>query len=180
MPRSDLVATLSSLSRDERRQLSGLGLRFGRETIWLERLNDRRQRRLLQLLHAVHHRQVDRPLLPKELQEAPAHVNDVVARVAGYRLVAGRLVGFNRLERWSQLLHRLADQQQLKPEDPKLADLLDVAPEQVEPILRALGFVRNPRQGRLDFARRARKMSVAIPTDPHSPFAVLSHLKSRP
>jgi ATP-dependent RNA helicase SUPV3L1/SUV3 len=179
MPRADLAGTLSGLSRDERQQLSKLGLRFGRETIWLERLNDRRQRRLLLLLHAVQQRQVHPPQLPKELAVAPAQVTDIVARVAGCRLVAGRLIGFNRLEHWSQLLHRLADRQQLNPEDQNLAALLELPADQVEPVLRALGFVRNPRQGRLDFARRARKMPVAIPADPHSPFAVLSHLKAR-
>jgi hypothetical protein len=156
-----------------------LGLRFGRETIWLERLNDRRQRRLLQLLQAVHHRVMNQMPLPKDLQIAPAAVTDATARVSGHRLLAGRLVSFNRLERWSQALHRLADQQKLQPETPELATLLEVEPDLVEPILRALGFVRNPRQGRSDFARRRRKPTVPVATDPHSPFAVLAQIKPR-
>jgi ATP-dependent RNA helicase SUPV3L1/SUV3 len=179
MPRSDIADALNGLERDERRALTGLGLRFGRETIWLERLNDRRQRRLLHLLYAIHHREAHQLHLPKELQPVPAQVDDALARVAGYRLIAGHLVGFNRLERWSQLLHRLADQQQLKPDDPKLSELLEIIPDLVEPVLRALGFVRNPRQGRGDFARRRRKMAPAIPLDPHSPFAVLAQMKAR-
>jgi len=179
MPRSELAATLASLSREDRRKLMSLGLRFGRETIWLERLNDRRQRRLLQLLQAVHHRAMNQMPLPKDLQIAPAAVTDAMARVSGHRLLAGRLVSFNRLERWSQALHRLADQQKLQPETPELATLLDVAPDLVEPILRALGFVRNPRQGRSDFARRRRKPAPQVAADPHSPFAVLAQIKPR-
>jgi hypothetical protein len=127
----------------------------------------------------VHHRGMQRSLLPKELDVAPAGVTDVLARVAGYRLIAGRLVGFNRLERWSQALHRLADRQQLKPEDPQLATLLEIDPALLEQVLRALGFVRNPRQGRGDFARRRRKPVMAVPVDPHSPFAVLAQIKPR-
>jgi ATP-dependent RNA helicase SUPV3L1/SUV3 len=179
MPRSELAETLASLGRTERRQLMALGLRFGRETIWLDRLNDRRQRRLLYLLHGVHHRQMQRSPMPKELQVAASETTDALARVAGYRLIAGRLIGFNRLERWSQALHRLADQQHLKPEDPQLATLLDIDPGLLLPVLRALGFVRNPRQGRGDFARRRRKPVVATPADPHSPFAVLAQIKPR-
>lgn len=179
MPRSELAETLASLSRDDRRRLMAHGLRFGRETIWLERINDRRQRRLLQLLQAVHHRQMHHLTLPKELQAAPAATTDAMARVAGYRLVAGRLVGFNHLERWSQALHRLADQKQLKPEDPQLAAVLDIEPALVEPVLRALGFVRNPRHGQGDFARRRRKPAAPMPADPHSPFAVLAQIKPR-
>lgn len=117
--------------------------------------------------------------LPKDLQIAPAAVTDAMARVAGYRLLAGRLVSFNRLERWSQMLHRLADQQKLQPEALELATLLDVEPALVEPILRALGFVRNPRQGRSDFARRRRKPAPQAAADPHSPFAVLAQIKPR-
>jgi ATP-dependent RNA helicase SUPV3L1/SUV3 len=179
MPRSELAATLTSLGREDRRKLMSLGLRFGRETIWLERLNDRRQRRLLQLLQAVHHRAMREMPLPKDLQLAPAAVTDAMARVAGYRLVADRLVSFNRLERWSQALHRLVDQQKLQPEAPALATLLEVEPGLVEPILRALGFVRNSRQGRGDFARPRRKPSAPVATDPHSPFAVLAQIKPR-
>jgi hypothetical protein len=95
-------------------------------------------------------------------------------------LIAGRLVSFNRLERWSQALHRLADQKQLKTDDPQLATLLEIDPTLLEPLLRDLGFVRNARQGRGDFARRRRKPAVAAPVDPHSPFAVLAQIKPRP
>jgi ATP-dependent RNA helicase SUPV3L1/SUV3 len=179
MPRGELAETLANLSREDRGKLMSLGLRFGRETIWLDRLNDRRQRRLLQLLHAVHHRQMQRSPLPQELAVAPGGVTDALARVAGYRLIAGRLVGFNRLERWSQALHRLADRHQLKPDDPQLATVLELDPALLEPVLRALGFVRNPRQGRGDFARRRRRPAAAAPVDPHSPFAVLAQIKPR-
>jgi ATP-dependent RNA helicase SUPV3L1/SUV3 len=180
MSRHGLAESLVSLSREDRHKLMSLGLRFGRETVWLERLNDRRQRRLLHLLYAVHHRQMQRSPLPKELQPPSAGVTDALARVAGYRLIAGRLVGFNRLERWSQALHRLADHKQLKPDDPQLATLLEIDPALLEPLLRDLGFVRNPRQGRGDFARRRRKPVIAAPIDPHSPFAVLAQIKPRP
>jgi len=178
VPREEIAAQLAMLGRDERRQLAGLGLRLGRETVWLQRLNDRRQRRLLLLLHATYHRLPLRPTLPQEL-DLPSHgLVDATARVGGQRLVAGRLVGFERLEHWSTSLHRLASTHRLKLNDPGLASLLGVPPEMIEPILRALGFVRNVRADKNSFARRRkRQLPPAAAVDPQSPFAVLAALK---
>ncbi len=178
VPREEIATQLAMLGRDERRQLADLGLRLGRETVWLQRLNDRRQRRLLLLLHATYHRLPLRPTLPQEL-DLPSHgLVDATARVGGQRLVAGRLVGFERLEHWSTSLHRLASTHRLKLNDPGLASLLGVPPEMIEPILRALGFVRNVRADKNSFARRRkRQLPPAAAVDPQSPFAVLAALK---
>ncbi|MET1028723.1 MAG: helicase-related protein [Dongiaceae bacterium] len=178
VPREEIAAQLAMLAREERRRLADLGLRFGRETIWLQRLNDRRQRRLLLLLHATYRRLPLRPTLPRELDVPPAGLNDATARVGGQRLIAGRLVGFERLEHWSANLHRLASSNRLTLNDPGLAVLLGVPPDMIEPILRALGFVRNVRADKDGFARRRkRQMPPPAAVNPQSPFAVLAALK---
>ncbi len=178
LPRTEIAAQLAVLSREERKALNKLGLRLGRETIWLRYLNDRRRRRLLLLLHTTYRRLSDRPGLQKDLAVPAPGVTDAVARVGGQRLIAGRLVGFELLEHWSAQLHRLASAKRLKLDDPDLATLLDLPPEMIEPTLRALGFARNQRAGKGAFGHRRRPPAPpAAVIDPQSPFAVLAGLK---
>lgn len=178
MPRSEIAAQLAALSREERQQLASLGLRIGRETVWVQRLSDRRQRRLLLLLHAVH-RRLPLPIAPlPELAPAPAGIDDATARVGGRRLIAGHLIDFGRLEHWSGGLHRLAEARRLDLADETLPTRLDMPAALIEPVLRALGFVRKDHGGSSGFARRRKRPAPQkAGIDPRSPFAVLAGLK---
>ncbi|MDY0882188.1 helicase-related protein [Dongia soli] len=179
MPRSEIAPQLAALSREERQQLSSLGLRIGRETVWVQRLNDRRQRRLLLLLHAVH-RRLKLPIAPlPELAAAPVGMDDATARVGGRRLIAGHVVDFGRLERWSGDLHRLAEARRLDLADETLPTQLNMPAALIAPVLRALGFVPKERGGASGFARRRKRQAQHKPDiDPRSPFAVLAGLKA--
>ena len=56
LTRESVRAQLGALTSADRKALAALGVRIGAVTIWLGRLDDRRQRRLLGLLAALWHR----------------------------------------------------------------------------------------------------------------------------
>ena len=54
LPRRQVAQQIAELGKEDRRRLRALGLRLGRETVWLPTLGGRASRRLLMRLQAIH------------------------------------------------------------------------------------------------------------------------------
>ncbi len=178
LPRRRVAQQVAELGKEERRLLKALGLRLGRETIWLPALSGRATRRLLMRLQAIH-AQSARPLpdLAGDLPRLAEPVAPEVLLAAGYHAVDGHAIGFDHLERLAERAHRLADQGALKW-DSALAAALEVPQELVRPLLGALDFVAEGKRTEEHYKRRRRRPDPpAAPVDPNSPFSVLARLR---
>lgn len=181
LPRRRVAQQVTELGKEERRLLRALGLRLGRETIWLPALSGRNTRRLLMRLQAIH-AQSARPLpeLAGDLPALPEGVAPEVLLAAGYRAVNGHAIAFEHLERLAERAHRLAAQGALKW-DAALAAALEVPQELVRPLLGELDFVAEGKRAEENYKRRRRRPAPpAAPVDPNSPFSVLARLRETP
>jgi ATP-dependent RNA helicase SUPV3L1/SUV3 len=181
LPRRRVAQQVAELGKEDRRLLRALGLRLGRETIWLPALSGRATRRLLMRLQAIH-AQSPRPLpeIAGDLPRLAERVPDDVLLAAGYRAIDGHAISFDHLERLAERTHRLAAQGALKW-DAALAAALEIPQELVRPLLGALDFVAEGKRAEESYKRRRRRPEPpAAPVDPNSPFSVLARLRETP
>jgi len=181
LPRRQVAQQIAELGKEDRRRLRALGLRLGRETVWLPTLGGRSSRRLLMRLQAIH-AQSARPLpdLAGDLVALPEPAPDRLLTAAGYRAVNGHALSFERLERLSERIHRLSAQGALKW-DAALAAALEVPQELVRPLLSELGFIAEGKRAEESYKRRRQlRPEPAPPPDPNSPFSVLARLRDTP
>ena len=80
----------------------------------------------------------------------------------GYRLVGGRAVRVDALERLSKAAHLLARQGAFTPTDA-LAGLVGCTAEELAPVLQALGFRRQPSDEQATFVLRRRGRQAETP-----------------
>ena len=178
VPRVRIADAVTRLTGEERQALVRLDVKFGRETVWISGLNDRRQRRVLGLLFAIHH-EIDpgrKPIL--DTTSDPALDQDWQAAV-GYRLIGGKRFEFGALERLSAKLRARAESGPVEA-DAGTAEALGLAAEDLERVIRDLGYQRHKRDGAAIFAKAKRKRTAPAPSAarPDSPFAVLAGLKA--
>ena len=184
LKRESVRAQVSSLSAADRQALAGLGVRLGAVTIWLARLEDKRQRRLLRLLAALWHRLV----LDDAGKPDPATIDpsalEAWQMASGQRVIAGRAFGFGELERLAQNLRDAAQAKTLSADDANAAKF-GMAPEMLGQMMRSLGLRATLPGGVRAPSRAARKKLPPAPRraepklDPNSPFAALSVLRER-
>jgi ATP-dependent RNA helicase SUPV3L1/SUV3 len=170
LPAERLRDAIKSLGEADRAALAKLGLRFGRETVWIGGLGDKRQRRLLGLLLAIHR------------GRDAADQDERALLAAGKRRIGGKLFEFGALERVSALLRRRSKAGAISA-DAETAAGCRLDPDALEPVMRALGYhARHPKQAEDGAPRkftRPRRRKPAPKPEPRagSPFAALAGFK---
>ncbi|MBI2255805.1 MAG: disulfide oxidoreductase [Proteobacteria bacterium] len=184
--RETVRAQLSALSSDDRKALAALGVRIGAVTIWMGRLDDRRQRRLLGLLAALWHRLA----LDAEGKPDPARLDAIGLEAwqmaGGKRVVAGKAHAFGELERLALSLREAAHAKTLSADDTNAAKF-NMTPEELGQAMRQLGLratlpggaraPARPKRGKPNTAPKLPRPEPKI--DPNSPFAALAGLHDR-
>ena len=178
LPRRQVAQQIAELGKEDRRRLRALGLRLGRETVWLPTLGGRASRHLLMRLQAIHAQSGGAlPDLTGDVIALPQPVPDRLLAAGGYRAINGHALSFERLERLSERTHRLSAQGALKW-DAALAASLEVPQELVRPLLSELGFVAEGKRAEESYKRRRQARAAPVPPpDPNSPFSVLARLR---
>jgi ATP-dependent RNA helicase SUPV3L1/SUV3 len=178
LPRRQVAQQIAELSKEDRRRLRALGLRLGRETVWLPTLGGRAARHLRMRLQAIHAQ--NGPALPElagDLVALAVPLSDRLLAAAGYRAINGHALSFERLERLSERTHRLSTQGALKW-DAALAASLGVPQELVRPLMSELGFVAEGKPAEESYKRRRPVRPAPVPPpDPNSPFSILARLR---
>ena len=189
MPRSAGAAQIRGLSKTDRKALGALGLRLGRESVFLPALLDPGPARLGALLGAVH-RQRPLPELPApgalSFEPGPK-LDETLCRALGYRrLEHGSAIALraDALERLAHEAYRLSEQGFFAP-TPKLERQTGCGAAQLETVLTAIGYrVRRndtgvsfgrarPRKAPKRGARRGGKNGKGPGPSADSPFAKL-------
>ena len=158
VPRRAVAPQVRGLAKADRRALAGLGLRLGRESVFLPELMGPGAARLRALLHAVHVKRA-LPALPPPgvLAFAPeAALDDALCRALGYRRFenGGRAVALraDALERLAHEAYRLSEQGFFTL-TPRLKRLTGCAEAELETILAALRYQVRRDDGGLSFGR---------------------------
>ena len=170
LPTERLRESLQGLGAADRAALTKLGVRFGRETVWIGGLGDKRQRKLLGLLLSV-----------RRGGEATAP-DEAALLAAGKRRIGGTVFEFGALERVAALLRRRVKSGAISA-DAETAAACRVELNALEPVMRALGYhARHPHKTEEGAPRtfaKPRRRRPAPQTEPRagSPFAALADLK---
>ena len=193
VPRSVVEKQVLPLSRGDRGQLAGLGVRIGSETVFLPALLQRRPSRLRALLWAVHAGRDGDPALPDApgkrvtCMRADPRVPAPYYAAIGFRVVGPIAFRVDRLERLAAAARTLAAQGPFAP-TPELCELAGCAAAEIGPVLRTLGY-REQQGEPTTYQRRSRTRrrhpagrpkAHATREDPvASPFAKLRQLNLR-
>ncbi len=187
VPAADVAASLEALDLPGRRALTRVGIRFGRETVYVEPLLGPEAVRFRALLWAVRHGRAVPPL-PGARHRGKAIAVDPDLPASFYAAIGRRVLGGlalrpDRLERLAASARSRARLGRFKA-DAELAAIAGVAPGELRGVLLALGyravieesdefFVAKPRR------RGAQPRSGARPGPPREghPFAKLKELK---
>lgn len=184
--RETVRAQLSALTPVDRKTLAALGVRIGAVTIWMGRLDDRRQRRLLGLLAALWHRLA----LDAEGKPDPAKLDagglEAWQMAGGKRVIAGKSYVFGELERLALGLREAATAKTLSADEAN-ATKFNLSQEELGQTMRQLGVRATLPGGMRAPARPKRGRPGPVPKparpepkpDPDSPFAALSILHER-
>ena len=158
VPRRVVAPQVRGLAKADRRALAGLGLRLGRESVFLPELMGPGPARLRALLHAVHAKRA-LPALPPPgvLAFTPeAALDDALCRALGYRRFenGGRAVALraDALERLAHEAYRLSERGFFTL-TPRLKRLTGCAEAELETILAALRYQVRRDDGGLSFGR---------------------------
>ena len=168
LPTERLREPLNGLGEADRMALNKLGIRFGRETVWIGGLGDKRQRKLLGLLLSVHRGRDEQ--------------DEAALLAAGTRRIGGRLFEFGALERVAALLRRRAKAGAINA-DQETAAACRVELNALEPVMRALGYharhQHKPEEGAPRTFTKPRRRRPAPQAEPRagSPFAALAGFK---
>jgi ATP-dependent RNA helicase SUPV3L1/SUV3 len=175
LPRRKLADQLKGLGAEQRAALAALAVRFGRETVWIGGLNDKRQRKLLGLLLAV-----SRGQDPAALKDQAPDEAMLLAR--GQRSIGGALFEFGALESIAALLRRRSKAGPLAADaETAAACKLDVPT--LEAVMWALGYHAHGAKPAEESAPRTfakprrRRREAPQPVQPGSPFAALAGIK---
>jgi ATP-dependent RNA helicase SUPV3L1/SUV3 len=160
--RRSVAAQLAALSPSDRRQLTRLGVRLGRLSIFLPALLNPQAIRLRGLLFAVRHQQAQAPLLDgRPSLTAPPDVADAYLLACGYQRVALRAIRADCLERLAAAADRQARRGRPAAKS-ELGALVGCSAEDVATLLEAIGYSLEP-GGRLRRRRRRSRARRASP-----------------
>jgi ATP-dependent RNA helicase SUPV3L1/SUV3 len=180
MLRSAVDAQLQSLDKPARQTLARLGIRFGREFVYMPALFKAAPIRLRGLLWLAAHRSSAevRPL-PAGRTSIPvtADMPDTYLTACGYRAIAGVAYRMDMLERFAAEARKLA-WEKIAVLPPAVLSILGISAPAAVPVLKVLGFRAKADEAGVTFALRRRpKMNQAAekPADvsADSPFAKL-------
>ena len=187
LPSADVAAPLKALDMPSRRALGRLGVRFGRETIYVEPLLGIEAVRFRALLWAVRHARIVPPL-PGARQRGKAIAVDPDLPASYYaaigrRVIAGLALRPDRLERLAAAASVRARLGRFTG-DPELAAIAGVAPSELHRLLLALGYRAVIEAGDEFFIGKPRRRGIGPrfgtrpkpPREGH-PFAKLKELK---
>ncbi|HVO01878.1 MAG TPA: helicase-related protein [Candidatus Cybelea sp.] len=168
LPSERLREPMNALGAEDRAALGKLGLRFGRETVWIGGLNDRRQRRLLALLLSIH-------------RGAGVEDDEAALLALGKRRIGGPVFEFGALERVSAELRRRMRAGTLAA-DAETAAACKLAVSDLEPVMRALGYHPHGAKPAEGAPRKFKKPRRRAPAEQPkaaagSPFAALAGIK---
>jgi len=171
LPRAGAGAQVAALDDEDRKALARLGIRLGMESVYLPALLRPAAQTMRALLWSIH---AGRPAVEPPggrvavavRAEVPAEFYEAV----GYRVLAGRAVRVDMLERFAAEARKLARQsdQGFAP-NAEMLSLLGLGRDELPPLLAMLGFER---RGDLFFLRR-RRSRPRPGGEADSPFAVL-------
>jgi ATP-dependent RNA helicase SUPV3L1/SUV3 len=189
---------IKALSATDRTALGKLGVRIGREAIFLPALLKPRARAARILLWAVHG---DHVRLPDELSDDPLSVGlakdmpDGFYSAIGYRVFGRLALRIDAVERVAAMARRLSDIGSFVP-GPDFLALADCDGEALATVLTALGYraeapdiqglvsfaapKRHRRKGPGKAKRKARSRKAEPVVNPDSPFAKLAGLRLTP
>ena len=195
LPRHEADAEIKSLEREDRQSLRKLGVRIGRQLIYIPALLRPAAVQLSVLLWAVHDNV--EPLAPPPAGRVSfkreKHEPEGWLRAAGFRQAGNLYVRADMLERMSELAWKRIEEAKgsfIANED--FLALAGCRVDELPPILQSLGFVPAKEEGKWSPKRRghknpkpaAQKKSAPKPAavrpvkiDPDSPFAILQGLK---
>ncbi len=175
LPRRRLGSQLNGLGQEDRAALMALGIRVGRETVWVGGLNDKRQRRLLAVLLAI-----SRGEDPAAAEDQAPDEAMLLAR--GQRSIGGKLFEFGPLETVAALLRRRSKAGPLVA-DAETAAAVKLSVPELEAVMRALGYhahgakpVEESAPRKFTKPRRKRRQEKQ-PAPTGSPFAALAGIK---
>jgi ATP-dependent RNA helicase SUPV3L1/SUV3 len=201
VPRPMVLSQVNSLTDDERKQVRQLGLRLGRETIWIAGIAGVEATRVKAILWAVH---AGHQITPPPAMQGPSLVRERALPDGYYLAVNLRPVGalavrFEALERLAIMARSLSQQGPFTATE-SLRQTIDCAPEDLSAALRAMGYRREetaegesfsrrlPRAaqkaemapGEKKAAMRRRKRRRRTKPAADSPFALLRQIRFRP
>jgi len=189
LPRRAVEDLLTALDPAGRKDLARLGVRLGRESVYLSPLLRPPAVRLRRLLWSVHHGD-EAPQLDATRIAVPltADVPEGFYFACGYRPCGGVAVRVDRLERLAAAARKLARQGPFTA-TPALVSLACCAPEALPSVLHSLGYLAVEDAGGTSFMaakRMRRKLAKRGRSDrgrrrgpdPDSPFAALRDLVS--
>jgi ATP-dependent RNA helicase SUPV3L1/SUV3 len=199
LPRKSAAPLIRAVTGENRKALRRLGVRIGMESVYLPVLIKPRPARLRAMLWQVHKDEAVRPTpIPGLISLTPE--TDAIEgfyEASGYRLIGGRAVRIDILDRLAVMLLRLARRGPFELSH-EILSLLGLSAEHAMPVIAALGYrLRETDDGpRLAPARNKRGAQENTPksksknrpspensrprrhpVDPNSPFAKLQELR---
>jgi ATP-dependent RNA helicase SUPV3L1/SUV3 len=201
IPRPMVMSQVNSLSGDERKAVRRLGLRLGRETVWIAGVASAEATRVKAILWAVHagHQIVPPPAMQGPSLARERALPDGYYLAVGLRPIGALAVRFEATERLAMMARALAQQGPFTATE-SLRQTIDCTPEDLTTALRAMGyrreksadgetFARNlPRAAQTAegaasekkpaVARRKRRRRTKAAAD--SPFALLRQIRFKP
>ena len=187
MARAGIEEQLKGLDKTARQQLARLGIRFGRDFVFMPALVKSAAVRLRGLLWIAAHREpgAASPRLPPPGRISLPVTDDVPGAfmaACGYRIIAGVAYRMDMLERFAAEARRLArDKVAVLP--PAVLSILGTTAANAVPVLKELGFRAKVEDAGVSFVLRRRPLAKAPPSArpsaevaADSPFAKLREL----
>jgi len=159
LARNAIRDQLDALTRSDRRALAELGVQIGRVSVWVRPVQNAKAARLAQMLLALHRGRLAPPAPQRRPPSfRPPPEDDAAAlHAGGYRLVGGRAVRIDALERLAAAAITLGKQGPFAATEA-LAATVGVSPDELAPVLQGLGYRRQGTGAEATFERQRRKV----------------------
>ena len=187
LPRRAVQSLVAGLSAEDRAALAKLDVRIGMESVYIPALLKSAPVRVRGLLWSVHRNNPNVPPLAEGRVSLPVEPGAPSAyyEACGFRVIAGRAIRVDMLDRFAVRLARLARVGDFAA-TPELLSLLGVSAANAIPVIVALGYRPTEAAGATTFVRAERRRGHAQNQRKHgrrdavsadSPFAALDRLK---
>ncbi len=186
LPREDALPAIKSLAKSDRAALRRFGVTFGETSIYMPALLKPSAARLKVILAAVHRGERSIPPLPRPgavAMDAPADAERWFVEAAGYRVIGGRAIRIDMLERLAAAL-RKANETGPFEESNALVSIVGGG-SGFAAILTSLGFTPTTTENGIWYSRlahrpaqRRKRRPETVRRPKHSPFAALADMRS--